>query len=129
MDDLDERAQKMRRAVLGPAHADRTAKNRTPFNADFQSLIARYAWGEVWSRPGLDMKTRSMLTIGMLVAMGRADELKLHIRATRNTGVTQDEVREILMHATIYAGVPAAFSAFQVASAVYAEMEAEDKKA
>src|SRR5215213_4609455 len=113
MDDLDERAQKMRRAVLGA------------FNADFQKFITRYAWGEVWSRPGLDMKTRSMLTIAMLVAMGKTEELKLHIRATRNTGVSQQEVSEILMHATIYAGVPAAFSAFQVAAAVYDEMAAE----
>ena len=128
MDDLDAKAQTVRRAVLGTGHAERTAKNRTPFNADFQDLIARFAWGQVWSREGLDIKTRSMLTIAMLVAMGKTDELKLHIRATRNTGVTQEEVREILIHATVYAGVPAAFGAFQTAAAVYAEMEAEEKK-
>lgn len=127
MDEIDERAQKVRVSVLGTGHAQRTAQNRTRFNEDFFKLIARFAWGEVWSRPGLDMKTRSMLTIAMLVAMGKTEELKLHIRATRNTGVTQDEVREILIHSTVYAGVPAAFGAFQVAAEVYAEMEAEEK--
>jgi 4-carboxymuconolactone decarboxylase len=128
MDDIDERAQKVRRSVLGDAHAQRTAQNRTSFNEDFFRIIARLAWGEVWSRPGLDLKTRSMLTIAMLVAMGKTEELRLHIRATRNTGVTQDEVREVLIHATVYAGVPAAFSAFQVAAEVYAEMNAEETK-
>ena len=128
MDDIDKRAQTMRRAVLGTAHAERTAKNRSKFNEDFFNLIARFAWGEVWSRPGLDVKTRSMLTIAMLVAMGKTEELRLHIRATRNTGVTQEEVSEILIHATVYAGVPAAFGAFQVAAEVYAEMDTEEKK-
>lgn len=129
MDDIDERAQRVRRSVLGTAHAQRTAQNRTKFNEDFFKLIARFAWGEVWSRPGLDVKTRSMLTIAMLVAMGKTEELRLHIRATRNTGVTQEEVSEILIHSTVYAGVPAAFGAFQVAAEVYAEMEAEENKA
>lgn len=127
MDDIDKRAQEVRLAVLGAAHAQSTAQNRTSFNEDFFKLIARFAWGEVWSRPGLDVRTRSMLTIAMLVAMGKMEELKLHIRATRNTGVTQDEVREILIHSTVYAGVPAAFGAFQVAAEVYAEMDAENK--
>ncbi|MCC6889243.1 MAG: carboxymuconolactone decarboxylase family protein [Hyphomicrobiales bacterium] len=129
MDDIEQRAQAVRQSVLGAAHAQRTAQNRTAFNEDFFKIIARFAWGEVWSRPGLDVKTRSMLTIAMLVAMGKMEELKLHIRATRNTGVSQDEVREILIHAAVYAGVPAAFGAFQIAAEVYAEMEAEENKA
>jgi 4-carboxymuconolactone decarboxylase len=118
-----QRGKKVREAVLGPAHASRTAKNRTPFNADFQDFLMEYAWGEIWSRDGLDMKQRSMLTIAMLVSMGRLDELKLHIRATRNTGVTREEVKEIMMHAAIYAGVPLAFGAFQIAAQLFDEMD------
>jgi 4-carboxymuconolactone decarboxylase len=103
----------------------RTAKNRTPFNAEFQDFLMEYAWGSIWSRPRLDHKTRSQITIAMLVAMGRLEELKLHIRATLNTGVTRDEVKEIMMHAAIYAGVPAAFGAFQLAAQIFAEMDKE----
>jgi alkylhydroperoxidase/carboxymuconolactone decarboxylase family protein YurZ len=84
-----------------------------------------YAWGTIWARPGLDRKTRSMITIAMLVGMGKLDELKLHIRATRNTGVSRDEVKELLMHAAIYCGVPAAFGAFQVAAQIFDEMDRE----
>ena len=120
-----ERGKKVRESVLGAAHAARTAKNRTPFNAEFQDFLMEYAWGEIWSRPGLDMKLRSMLTIAMLVAMGKNDELKLHIRATRNTGVTREEVKEIMMHAAIYAGVPAAFGAFGLAAQIFADMDKE----
>src|SRR5947209_18836206 len=89
-----ERGKKVRAAVLGPAHVARTAGNRTPFNAEFQDFLMEYAWGSIWSRPGLDHKHRSMITIAMLVAMGRLDELKLHIRATANTGVSREEVKE-----------------------------------
>jgi 4-carboxymuconolactone decarboxylase len=121
-----QRGKKVRESVLGSAHAARTAKNRTPFNAEFQDFLMHYAWGEVWSRPGLDMKQRSMVTIAMLVAMGRTDELKLHIRATRNTGVTREEVKEIMMHAAIYAGVPLAYGAFQIAAQLFDEMDKED---
>jgi 4-carboxymuconolactone decarboxylase len=126
-----ERGKKIRAAVLGSAHVTRTAKNRTPFNAEFQDFLMEYAWGSIWSRPGLDHKTRSMITIAMLVAMGRFDELKLHIRATANTGVSREEVKEIMMHAAIYAGVPAAFGAFAQAAQIFAEMEQEstDQKA
>jgi len=120
-----QRGQKVRESVLGPAHAARTTKNRTAFNADFQDFLMEYAWGEIWSRPGLDKKLRSMLTIAMLVAMGKNDELKLHIRATRHTGVSRDEVKEIMMHAAIYAGVPAAFGAFQTAAQLFDEMDKE----
>jgi 4-carboxymuconolactone decarboxylase len=115
----------VREQILGQAHVARTANNRTPFNADFQDFLMEYSWGVIWSRPGLDHKARSMITIAMLVAMGRMDELKLHIRATRNTGVSADEVKEIMMHAAIYAGVPAAFGAFQVAAQLFAEMDNE----
>ena len=120
-----ERGKTIREAVLGSAHVARTAKNRTPFNAEFQDFLMEYAWGSIWSRPGLDHKSRSMITIAMLVAMGRLDELKLHIRATTNTGVSREEVKEIMMHAAIYAGVPAAFGAFQLAAQIFADMDKE----
>jgi 4-carboxymuconolactone decarboxylase len=120
-----ERGKKVREAVLGGAHVARSAKNRTPFNADFQDFLTEYAWGSIWSRPGLDHKTRSQITIAMLVAMGRLEELKLHVRSTVNTGVSRDEVREIMMHAAIYAGVPAAYGAFSVAAQVFADMDKE----
>ena len=120
-----ERGKQVREAVLGSAHVARTAGNRTPFNAEFQDFLTEYAWGSIWSRPGLDHKTRSMITIAMLVAMGRLDELKLHIRATVNTGVSREEVKEIMMHAAIYAGVPAAFGAFGLAAQIFAEMDKE----
>src|SRR4051794_6092959 len=84
-----------------------------------------YAWGGIWARPGLDHKTRGMITIAMLVGMGKLDELKLHIRATHNTGVSRDEVKELLMHAAIYCGVPAAFGAFQLAAQIFEEMDKE----
>jgi 4-carboxymuconolactone decarboxylase len=120
-----ERGRQARAAVLGSAHVARSASSRTPFNADFQDFLTEYAWGSIWSRPGLDHKTRSMITIAMLVALGRQEELKLHIRATRNTGVTREEVKEIMMHAAIYAGVPAAYGAFQFAAQVFADMDKE----
>jgi 4-carboxymuconolactone decarboxylase len=117
--------RQVREAVLGSAHVARSAKNRTPFNADFQDFLTEYAWGSIWSRPGLDHKTRSQITIAMLVAMGRLEELKLHVRSTANTGVSREEVKEIMMHAAIYAGVPAAYSAFSVAAQVFADMDKE----
>ena len=124
-DDRYRRGKQVRESVLGPVHAARTANSRTPFNADFQDFLMEYAWGEIWARPGLDRKTRSMITIAMLVGMGKLDELKLHFRATRNTGVSRDEVKELLMHAAIYCGVPAAFGAFQVAAQIFDEMDRE----
>lgn len=122
-----ERGKKVRESVLGPGHVARTASNRTPFNADFQDFLMEYAWGEIWSRPGLDKKTRGLITIAMLVAAGKNDELKLHIRATKHTGITREEVKELMMHAAIYAGVPTAFGAFQIAAQIFAEMDKEDK--
>jgi 4-carboxymuconolactone decarboxylase len=122
-----ESGKKIREKVLGAGHAGRTAKNRTPFNADFQDFLMEYAWGSIWARPGLDVKTRHMITIAMLVAMGRMEELKLHIRATVNTGVTRDEVKEIMMHAAVYAGVPLAFGSFQIAAQLFDEMDKDAK--
>ncbi|WP_377811959.1 4-carboxymuconolactone decarboxylase (plasmid) [Azospirillum sp. A29] len=126
--DLYDRGMAVRRSVLGDAHVDRSLERATDFDADFQEFITKTAWGQIWTRPGLDIRTRSMLTIGMLAALGKDGELKLHIRATRNTGVTRDEVKEILMQAGIYAGVPASNHAIALARAVYAEMDEEDAK-
>lgn len=125
---LYDRGMAVRRSVLGDAHVDRSLERATDFDADFQEFITKTAWGQIWTRPGLDIRTRSMLTIGMLAALGKDGELKLHIRATRNTGVTRDEVKEILMQAAVYAGVPAGNHAIALARAVYAEMDEEDAK-
>ncbi len=125
----DARAAGMatRRAVLGDEHVDRATAAATDFTRDFQDFITRYAWDEVWNRPGLERKTRSMLTIAMMAALGRYEELELHVRATRNTGVTRDEVREILLQVAVYAGVPAANGAYRHAAAVYAAMDREER--
>src|SRR5258706_804774 len=106
---------RVRREVLGDAHVDRAQAQQTSFDADFQRLITEMAWGTLWARPDLDRRTRSMITIAILAALGRADELALHIRATQNTGVTPSEIAEALLHVAIYAGVPAANSAFAIA--------------
>jgi len=119
-----EAGMQVRRAVLGDAHVDRAQANRTPFTGDFQDLITRYAWGEIWTRPGLPRHTRSLMTIGMMIALNREEELKLHLRAASNNGVTRDEIREALLQAAIYCGVPAANSAFALAQKVFAEMDA-----
>jgi 4-carboxymuconolactone decarboxylase len=108
---------RVRREVLGNAHVDRAQARQTGLDADFQRLITEMAWGTLWARPDLDRRTRSLITIGILAALGRADELALHIRATANTGATPAEVAEALLHVAIYAGVPAANSAFAIAKA------------
>ena len=118
-----ENGLEVRRAVLGDAHVDRSLAKRNEFNEEFQALITRYAWGEIWTRPGLARHTRSLLTIGLMVALNRSDEFKLHLRAAFNNGVTRDEIREVLLHCAIYAGVPAANSAFHMAEDVFAQME------
>jgi 4-carboxymuconolactone decarboxylase len=121
---MSERKQsgtEVRRAVLGDAYVDRAEASRTPLNDEFQDLITRYAWGEIWTRPGLDRRTRSCITVALLVALNRDEELALHIRAALRNGVTADELKEILLHATIYCGVPAGNSAFAVAARVLAE--------
>jgi 4-carboxymuconolactone decarboxylase len=123
---MDERKRhkqgmKVRRAVLGHTHVDRAQANENSFNGPFQDLITRYAWGEIWTRPGLPRKTRSLITIGMMVALNRGEELRLHLRAAANNGVTRKEVQEVLLHAAIYCGVPAANAAFHAAEEVFAE--------
>ncbi|HEX6979449.1 MAG TPA: 4-carboxymuconolactone decarboxylase [Alphaproteobacteria bacterium] len=123
---LFERGMAIRTEVLGRAHVERARSRTTPFTEDFQTYITQYVWGDVWNRPGLDRKTRSMLTIAMLAALGREDELKLHIRATRNTGVTRDEVKEILLQVGVYAGVPAANTAFRLAQEIFEEIDREN---
>jgi 4-carboxymuconolactone decarboxylase len=114
-----EEGMRMRRAVLGDAHVDQSIAAQTEFNADFQDLITRYAWGEIWTRPGLDNKTRSLITIAMMVALNRADELKLHLQAALSNGVSQAEIKETLLQAAIYCGVPAANGAFHLAEQVF----------
>lgn len=118
-----ENGMAMRRAVLGDAHVDRAQANLNAFNTDFQNLITRYAWGEVWTRPGLPRHTRSLMTICMMVALNRDEELKLHLRAAANNGVTREEIGEALLQAAIYCGVPAANAAFALAQQVFAEMD------
>lgn len=114
----------VRRAVLGNAHVDRAEANRTELTTEFQDLITRYAWGEIWTRPGLARHTRSLMTICMMVALGREEELKLHLRAASNNGVTRDEIKEALLQTAIYCGVPAANSAFAVAQKIFSEIDA-----
>ena len=115
---------KVRREVLGDAHVDRATSNATDFTADFQDFITRYAWGEVWTREGLDRKTRSCLTLALLTALRAEGELPLHIRAARRNGLTPEEIKEVLLHTAVYAGVPAANSAFAIAQRTLAEEDA-----
>jgi 4-carboxymuconolactone decarboxylase len=118
-----EQGMKVRRAVLGDAHLDASLKNRNEFNEAFQDLITRYAWGEIWSRPGLSRQTRSMITLAMMVALNRPDELRMHLRAALNNGVTREEIQEVLLQTAIYCGVPAANSAFHLAQDVFGQQE------
>ena len=113
----------VRRDVLGEAHVDRAQANLNEFNREFQNLITRYAWGEIWTRPGLPRHTRSLMTICMMVALGREEELKLHLKAAANNDVTRDEIKEALLQSAIYCGVPAANSAFALALKVFAEID------
>ena len=115
----------VRRAVLGDAHVDRTQTRKNTFNTEFQELITRYAWGEIWTRPGLPRHTRSLITVAMMVALNRTDEFKLHVRAAFNNGVTKEEIKEVLLQCAIYCGVPAANSAFHMAEDVFAQMDAK----
>ena len=123
MDDVERHEQGMvvRRAVLGDAHVDAAIARTTPLTADFQDFITRYAWGDLWSRPGLDRRTRSCITIAMLVALQHEKELTMHLRAALRVGVTGAEIREILLQTAIYAGVPAANRAFAIAQEVLGE--------
>ncbi|NND19990.1 MAG: 4-carboxymuconolactone decarboxylase [Silicimonas sp.] len=118
---------KVRRKVLGDAHVDRAEASKTAFDAPFQTLITESAWGSVWARDTISLRERSMLTIALLAATGNFDELPMHIRATANTGASRDDVIEALLHVAIYAGVPKANRAIQIAKATYAELEAENE--
>jgi 4-carboxymuconolactone decarboxylase len=122
---MNDQGMAVRREVLGDAHVDRAVAATTPFTAPFQELITRYAWGEVWSRPGLDRRTRSCVTLAMLVLLRCEDELAMHVRAALRNGLRPEEIREVLLHAAVYAGVPAANAAFAVAQRVLDEEGAE----
>jgi 4-carboxymuconolactone decarboxylase len=117
-DERREQGMRVRREVLGDEHVDRAVEGTTPFTADFQDLIARYAWGEIWSRPGLDRRTRSAITLTALTALGHHHELAMHVRAALRNGLTPDEIAEVLLQAAVYCGVPAANRAFAVAQEV-----------
>lgn len=111
----------VRREVLGDEHVDRADARKTPFTGDFQDFITRYAWGEVWTRPGLARKTRSCVTLTALVALGRLEELEMHVRAALRNGLTEEEIAEVLLQTAVYCGVPAANAAFAVAQRVLQE--------
>ena len=125
-DSAYDRGMKVRREVLGDDHVDRTIGRTAEFTADFQDFITRYAWGEIWSRPGLDRKTRSCITLTALVALGRLDELEIHVRAALRNGLTEGEIGEVLLQCAVYCGVPAANSAFSVAQRVLSERREEE---
>jgi 4-carboxymuconolactone decarboxylase len=127
MDDRErlEKGMTVRRAVLGDAHVERAMARKNSFSSEFQELITRYAWGEIWTRPGLPRHTRSLLTIAMMVALNRPEEFKLHVRAAFNNGVTREDIKEVLLQAAIYCGVPAANSSFHMAEEVFAQMESK----
>ncbi len=125
MDERDRHKEglKIRRAVLGETYVERALAAENEFNSAFQDLITRYAWGEIWTRPGLPRKTRSLITIAMMVALNRGEELKMHIRAALQNGLTREELREVLLQTAIYCGVPAANAAFHLAEEVLSETE------
>jgi 4-carboxymuconolactone decarboxylase len=120
-DPLHEQGMAVRREVLGEEHVDRAGAATTPLTADFQDFITRFAWGSVWAREGLDRRTRSCLTVSLLAALGRESELEMHVRAALRIGVTPEEIGEVLLHTAVYAGVPAANSAFSIAQRVVEE--------
>ena len=124
-DDAHERGMRVRREVLGDEHVDNAIERTTGFTADFQDLITRYAWGEIWTRPGLDRRMRSAMTLTALIAVGRFDELPMHVRAARRNGLSVDEIKEVLLQSAIYCGVPAANTAFGIAARVLEEEGAE----
>jgi len=126
---MDERERynagmKVRRAVLGDAHVEKAQASNNSFTEPFQDLITRYAWGEIWSRPGLPRHTRSLITLAMMVALNRNDEFRMHVRAALNNNVTREEIQELLLQSAIYCGVPAANTAFHIAQEVFAEIDA-----
>jgi 4-carboxymuconolactone decarboxylase len=129
---MDERERygkgmEVRRAVLGNAHVDRAMTRGSAFNQEFQELITRYAWGEIWTRPGLPRHSRSLITLAMMVALNRGEEFRLHVRAAFNNGVTRDQIKEVLLQTAIYCGVPAANSAFHMAEEVFEQMDKAER--
>ena len=125
---MDERERfakglEVRRAVLGDAHVNRSLEKRDAFAEEFQDLVTRFAWGEMWTRPGLPRETRSLITLAMLIALNRADEIRLHLRGAIRNGVTRDQIKELFLQAAVYCGVPAANAAFRAAEEVFAEQE------
>ena len=118
--------ERTRREVLGDAHVDRSAAKADAFTRDFQDLITRYAWGEVWTRPGLDRRTRSVAVLTALIALGHWEELAMHVRAARTNGLTSDEIGEVILQSAVYCGVPAANHAFAIAQQVLAERVVDD---
>jgi len=122
------RGMRVRRAVLGDAYVDHASTSGNALSADFQDLITRYAWGEIWARPGLPRRTRSLLTLATLVALGRTDELRMHVRAALRIGVTWAQIREVLLQSAVYCGLPAANAAFHVAAEVQAEKKAKPRR-
>lgn len=125
MSDKYDRGMEVRREVLGDAHVDAAVEGTTEFTADFQDLITRYAWGEIWTRPGLDRRMRSCITLTALVAGGHQHELAMHVRAALRNGLSPDEIKEVFLQAAVYCGVPAANSAFAIAQEVLAEGDRE----
>lgn len=123
-----EQGIKVRTEVLGEKHVNRSIENLNDFNADFQNFISRFAWGEVWSRPGLPRHTRSLVTIAILLSLGREDELRMHLRACFNNGVTKDELKELILHCSLYAGLPAANAAMHMAEEIFADLGIAPKK-
>lgn len=115
----------VRRSVLGDQHVDVSLEKVTDFNGEFQEMITRHAWGDIWTRPGLERHARSLITLAMLIALNRNDELKMHLKAAKNNGVSRQEIKELLMHSAIYCGIPAANSAFHLAESVWDELGTE----
>jgi 4-carboxymuconolactone decarboxylase len=124
-DDTYDAGMKTRREVLGDAHVDRAIEATTDFTAAFQDFVTRYAWGSVWTRDGLDRRTRSCITLAVLTALGREQEIAMHVRAARTNGLALEEISEVLLHTAVYAGVPAANAAYTIAQRVLAEETAE----
>jgi 4-carboxymuconolactone decarboxylase len=126
MDDRDRHAagMKIRRAILGDTYVDKAESRKDVFTAPFQDLITRYAWGEIWSRPGLSLHSRSLIVLATMIALNRNDEFRMHVRAALNNKVSRDEIKEVLLQSAIYCGVPAANAAFHIAQEVFAEIDA-----
>lgn len=125
---MDERERyanglEVRRAVLGDKHVTRSIEKNDPFTEEFQDLVTRYAWGEMWTRPGLPRNTRSLITLAMLIALNRGEEIRLHLRGALNNGVTREQIKELFLQAAVYCGVPAANLAFRAAEEVFGEQD------